>query len=174
MQQAVELSPLNYIQIYRMQQVFSSLLVLRLQQMVLGLMFIQPPVPITIGTTYYLVLSKDTNGSQCVAGDTAGGYANGQLYANAGYNPFPNFDYTFHTYSCGGGSFLYNPGALSGAIRSSFAPTPPTYTVTATSANGCTATSTILISQNNTGSCSTKSYSTGFSFQRFVEQVLHS
>jgi hypothetical protein len=104
-----------------------------------------PPVPVTIGTTYYLVLTS-TNGSQCVAGDISGGYANGQLYANAGYNPFPNFDYTFRTYSCGGGSFLYNPGALSGAIQTVSPVTPTTYTVTATSANGCTATSTILIS----------------------------
>ncbi|MBK9482453.1 MAG: T9SS type A sorting domain-containing protein [Bacteroidetes bacterium] len=45
----------------------------------------------------------------------------------------------------GGGSYLYNPGALSGAVQT-VAPIATTiYTVTATAANGCTATSTISI-----------------------------
>ncbi|MBK8329405.1 MAG: T9SS type A sorting domain-containing protein [Bacteroidetes bacterium] len=104
-----------------------------------------PSVPVTIGTTYYLVLTS-TNNSHCVAGDISGGYANGQLYANAGYNPFPNYDYTFRTYSCGGGSYLYNPGALSGAIQTVSPAAATVYTVTATAANGCTNTSSISIS----------------------------
>jgi hypothetical protein len=52
---------------------------------------------ITAGTTYYLVLlSSDT--TYGVAGDLNNGYPNGNVYANAGYNSFPNFDYTFQTF----------------------------------------------------------------------------
>jgi hypothetical protein len=105
-----------------------------------------PSVPVSIGTTYFLILTSD-NGGQCVAGNTAGGYANGQLYANAGYNPFPSFDYTFRTASCGG-SYVYNPGNLAGAIQTVTPAATTTYTVTGTNASGCTATTTITVTVN--------------------------
>ena len=56
------------------------------------------PVNITAGSTYYLVFNDDRN-SYGIAGDTNNGYAGGQVYANAGYQPFPTYDYTFRTYS---------------------------------------------------------------------------
>ncbi|MBK8143748.1 MAG: hypothetical protein IPK62_01490 [Bacteroidetes bacterium] len=105
-----------------------------------------PSVPVSIGTTYYLILTS-SNGGQCVAGNTAGGYANGQLYANAGYNAFPSFDYTFRTASCGG-SYVYNPGNLAGAIQTVTPAATTTYTVTGTNASGCTATTTITVNVN--------------------------
>ena len=59
-------------------------------------------VSITPGVTYYLVFTS-TNTGQCVAGDTGNPYANGQVFANAGYGSFPTFDYTFRTENCSGG-----------------------------------------------------------------------
>jgi hypothetical protein len=59
-------------------------------------------VAITAGNTYYLVPTA-TNTSACWRGNTSNPYPNGNTFANAGYSPFTNFDYTFDTYSsCGG------------------------------------------------------------------------
>jgi hypothetical protein len=52
--------------------------------------------PITPGTTYYLVF--DGNLTLGIAGDTNNPYPHGHVFANAGYNPFPGFDYAFRTY----------------------------------------------------------------------------
>ncbi len=55
------------------------------------------PVTITPNTTYFLVF--DGNTTLGISGDTSNPYPRGQVYANPGYQPFPNFDYTFRTYS---------------------------------------------------------------------------
>lgn len=52
---------------------------------------------INAGQTYYLVFTSDNN-SLGLAGDLNNGYANGQVYANPGYQGFPQYDYTFHTF----------------------------------------------------------------------------
>lgn len=60
-----------------------------------------PAVPVTPGTTYYMVYSC-TDGNMAIAGDTTNPYSGGYVYANAGYGPFPGFDYTFRTWADGG------------------------------------------------------------------------
>lgn len=55
------------------------------------------PVHINLNTTYFLVF--DGNTSLGIAGDTANPYPYGDVYANPGYNQFPGFDYTFHTWA---------------------------------------------------------------------------
>ena len=51
------------------------------------------PVSVVANTTYFLVFTGD--GSLGIAGDTADGYARGNVYANLGFNSFASFDYTF-------------------------------------------------------------------------------
>ena len=53
------------------------------------------------GNTYFIVLTGSVDA--CVAGSTNDPYAFGDTYANGGFQQFPGFDYTFRTYSCGGG-----------------------------------------------------------------------
>lgn len=48
-------------------------------------------------TTYFLVFTSSDN-SLGLSGDTANPYPRGNVFANPGYNSFPNFDYTFRTY----------------------------------------------------------------------------
>lgn len=55
-------------------------------------------VNITAGQTYYLVATS-SNINLGIAGDTNNPYADGQVYANSGFGSFPDFDYTFHTYT---------------------------------------------------------------------------
>jgi len=56
-------------------------------------------VAVTPGTTYYLVFTAAAAGQgMCVGGDTNNPYPNGNVFANAGYQPFPTFDYTFETF----------------------------------------------------------------------------
>jgi hypothetical protein len=55
-----------------------------------------PYIAITPATTYYLVFEPSTNGLG-ISG-TTNVYAYGQVYANAGYGPFPTYDYAFRTY----------------------------------------------------------------------------
>jgi hypothetical protein len=55
------------------------------------------PVSITPDTTYYLVF--DGNTSLGISGDTSDQYSRGQVYANAGFQSFPGFDYTFRTWT---------------------------------------------------------------------------
>ena len=54
--------------------------------------------PITPETTYYLVFTS-TDGAMGLTGDTNNPYPRGNVFANPGYTPFPNFDYTFRTYT---------------------------------------------------------------------------
>lgn len=55
-------------------------------------------VSVTAGNTYYMVFYANGT-SLCFAGDTSNPYPSGQVYANSGFGSFPNFDYTFRTYS---------------------------------------------------------------------------
>ena len=61
-----------------------------------------PVVNVTVGDTYYIVIDGDV-ALPCVAGSVNDPYPDGNVFANAGYTPFPTFDYTFRTYSCDGG-----------------------------------------------------------------------
>jgi subtilisin-like proprotein convertase family protein len=64
--------------------------------------FWDPVVNVTPGNTYYIVIDGDIS-LPCVSGSVNNPYSGGNVFANAGYQSFPNFDYTFRTYSCGGG-----------------------------------------------------------------------
>jgi hypothetical protein len=52
--------------------------------------------PVTPGTTYFLVFVGNT--TLGIAGDVNNPYPFGQVYANAGFQPFPDYDYAFRTY----------------------------------------------------------------------------
>ena len=70
---------------------------------------------VTPGNQYFLVVtgSADT----CMSGSLNDVYPGGNVYANAGYQSFPNFDYTFRTYSCdGGGSTCTSTPYVSTAV----------------------------------------------------------
>lgn len=54
------------------------------------------PVTVVPDTTYYLVFTGNT--TLGIAGDISNPYPRGMVFANPGYQPFPDFDYTFHTY----------------------------------------------------------------------------
>jgi len=64
--------------------------------------FWDPVMNVTVGNTYYIVIDGDVT-LPCVAGSINDPYPGGNVFANAGYTPFPAFDYTFRTYSCDGG-----------------------------------------------------------------------
>ncbi len=59
-----------------------------------------PGVVVTPGLTYYLVFTSTNDFG--VTGATENPYPYGQVYANSGYGSFPNYDYTFRTFSCEG------------------------------------------------------------------------
>lgn len=59
-----------------------------------------PGVPVTPGTTYYMVY-KNTDLGMALYGDLADPYAGGHLFANAGFTPFPTFDFAFRTWADG-------------------------------------------------------------------------
>ena len=63
------------------------------------------PVSVTPGVTYYLVFEDDNTGMG-IYGDTNNPYPYGHVFANAGYQPFPDYDYTFRTWA------VPAPGAL--------------------------------------------------------------
>ena len=58
------------------------------------------PVSVTPGATYYLTF--DSASSYGVGGDITNPYPNGNVFANAGYQSFPAFDYAFRTYTSAG------------------------------------------------------------------------
>jgi hypothetical protein len=68
------------------------------------------PVLLTPNTTYYLVF--DGNLSLGIAGSTANPYPHGHVFANPGFSPFPNFDYTFRTWIAPAGGASLSPGHL--------------------------------------------------------------
>ena len=55
------------------------------------------PVAVTPNKTLLLVFDSLSN--LAIAGDLNNPYPNGQVYANRGFQSFPNYDYTFRTYS---------------------------------------------------------------------------
>jgi hypothetical protein len=61
-----------------------------------------PTVSLTPGNTYFLVFTS-SDVSLCVGGDTGNSYSGGNAFANPGFPSFPNFDFTFRTFSCGSG-----------------------------------------------------------------------
>ena len=63
------------------------------------------PVSVTSGVTYYLVFTDESTGMG-IAGDTNNPYPYGHVFANAGFQPFPQYDYTFRTWA------IPAPGAL--------------------------------------------------------------
>lgn len=67
---------------------------------------------IVTGQTYYLEFLS-TNNTYAVGGDTGNPYADGQVYANAGFQPFSTYDYTFRTYSGQSTSVVPEPATVS-------------------------------------------------------------
>jgi len=57
-----------------------------------------PLVSVTPGNTYYLVIHGTANGL-CVGGTSSDLYPGGFVYTNPGFDPFPNFDYAFRTFT---------------------------------------------------------------------------
>jgi len=69
------------------------------------------PVAVVPGTTYFLEFTSLAN-ALGVAGATVDPYPYGQVYANAGFQPFPNYDYAFRTYVDDRTQRVPEPGAL--------------------------------------------------------------
>ncbi|MDA0667676.1 MAG: hypothetical protein O3A50_07855 [Planctomycetota bacterium] len=87
------------------------------------------PVAVTPGNTYFLVFS--TTFTMCYAGATNNPYPFGQVYANPGFGGFPQFDYTFHTYTGGAGGFTLSASGV--------CPGPIQISLSGASANGAVA-----------------------------------
>src|SRR5437588_1305113 len=68
------------------------------------------PVACKPNATYYLVFTCN-NSTLAVAGDTNNPYPSGQAYADSGYQSYPQFDYTFRTYT---NTLLINGGFETG------------------------------------------------------------
>ena len=66
------------------------------------------PVAVTPGKTYYLVFESVNNASG-LWGDLDNNYPGGNVFANPGYQSFPDYDYTFREYS----STVPEPATLS-------------------------------------------------------------
>jgi len=56
------------------------------------------PVLVSPNTTMYLVFTS-ANNTLGIAGSVENPYPFGQVYANSGFGPFPDFDYAFRTYA---------------------------------------------------------------------------
>lgn len=85
------------------------------------------PVATSSGNTYFLQFLS-SNSTLGIAGDVSNPYQLGQAYANAGYQSFPNFDYTFRTSS---DEFAFDAAAT--------VPEPATMTLLATGLFGLAA-----------------------------------
>lgn len=58
-----------------------------------------PVANVLSGNTYYLVFTYSGNNPNLgISGDTNNPYSGCQVYANAGFGSFPNFDYTFEVF----------------------------------------------------------------------------
>ncbi|MFN9109708.1 MAG: hypothetical protein ACK5XN_06525, partial [Bacteroidota bacterium] len=102
-------------------------------------------VNVTPGSVYYLVFSGSAS-STCLGGAN-NVYSGGQTYANAGYTPYPQFDFAFKVSSPSVFNFTWSTGETGGSIDVSPILTT-TYTVTTTDLNGCSSTSTQSITVN--------------------------
>lgn len=69
------------------------------------------PVVVIPDTTQYLVFTS-ANDTLGISGSTSNPYPRGQVYANSGYQSFPEFDYTFRTYYDDTYSVIPVPGAM--------------------------------------------------------------
>lgn len=56
------------------------------------------PVDITPGNEYFLII-EGTSLSLCVGGEASDQYPGGHVYTNAGFQPFPAFDFAFRAFS---------------------------------------------------------------------------
>lgn len=81
------------------------------------------PVAIQANTTYYLHFHG--NVTLGISGDVTNQYPYGQVYANPGFQPFPNFDYTFRTTSGAAGSTLRISGQCPGQVTVSWSNATP-------------------------------------------------
>ncbi len=121
-------------------------------------------VSLTPNATYYLVFesSAPNNITACIAGSTLNPYAGGILYANAGFSPFPSFDYTFRTFTCPQPSFNITwtgPDITAGANTVSPTINPPvgvhTYIMNVTeTVTNCTAVDTLVLTRGENVSSS--------------------
>jgi hypothetical protein len=75
------------------------------------------PILLTPNTTYFLVF--DGNVSLGIAGSIANPYPHGMVFANPGFTPFPNFDYTFRTWIAPAGGQAFG-GAQLDNLRTMF------------------------------------------------------
>ena len=55
------------------------------------------PLGVAPSTTQYLVFTSSNSG-YAIGGDVENPYSRGQVYANSGFQSYPNNDYTFRTY----------------------------------------------------------------------------
>jgi PEP-CTERM motif len=67
-------------------------------------------IPVVPNRTYYLVF-QGANLASGLAGDTTNPYPRGQVYANTGFLPYNDFDYTFQTFS-DSSSAVPEPGSV--------------------------------------------------------------
>jgi hypothetical protein len=64
-------------------------------------------ISLNAGQTYYLEFTGNT--SLGIAGSTGNPYADGMVFANPGFGPFPYYDYAFRTYADDYGSVVPEP-----------------------------------------------------------------
>lgn len=69
------------------------------------------PVSVISNTTYYLVFTSENN-TLGISGSTSNPYSYGQTFANTGYSPYANYDYTFRTYFEDNLNQVSEPGSL--------------------------------------------------------------
>ena len=85
-----------------------------------------PAVPVTIGTTYYMVYYC-SDSSMGIMGDYDL-YPGGNVFANPGFGAWPQYDYTFRTWSGGGSVFALAVSGAPGGLM--------TFDVSGATANG--------------------------------------
>lgn len=110
------------------------------------------PLPTVIGQQYYLVFNSSTI-TACIGGSLSNPYPGGILYANI-TDEYPNFDFTFRTYSCVQPTSISWDGPNIEGGMNTMTPTvnPPagesTYTVTLTnSLYGCSVTDQVVVNR---------------------------
>jgi len=69
------------------------------------------PVATTPTVSYYLLFESDSDPGG-VAGDVFNPYSGGNLFANAGFQPFPDYDFAFRTYTTPDNQAVPVPGGI--------------------------------------------------------------